>query len=308
MSTYLVTGGAGFIGSHLTDRLINLGYKVIVLDDLSLGKEENINSKAEFIKGSISDTALLEQLFTKANFCYHLAATTSVQKSINDWVACHQNNLTATVNMFNIAAESKVPVVYASSAAVYGTIDKVPINEDINIIPLSPYGMDKYCCELQAKLFADIKGLDSIGLRFFNVYGLRQDASSPYSGVISLFTDKINNDVAINVYGDGNQERDFIHVNDVVQALIKAKDHASTKAEIYNVCTEIGVSINQLIKILFELSNKKVPINYSPAKAGDIYKSIGSASKIKQELNFSSNVTIKQGLTELLKTTNANDE
>lgn len=303
MSTYLVTGGAGFIGSHLVDALVSLNHKVIVIDNLSTGKKENINKKVEFIEADVNDVSVLEDLFKRIDFCYHLAATTSVQKSINNWLEAHNNNLTATVNIFNQAANNNVPVIYASSAAVYGGVEQIPITEEAEISPISPYGIDKYCCELQAKVFASIKKLPTIGMRFFNVYGPRQDPNSPYSGVISIFTDRVNNNKSINIYGDGDQERDFIYVADVVEALVIAGakiKNIGAKAKIYNICTGEGTSINELAKIIFDLSSKKVDINYLPAKEGDIYKSIGDFNKINNDLAFKSKVSISKGLLNLI--------
>ena len=285
MSTYLVTGGAGFIGSHLVDRLILEGNKVIVLDDISDGKEANLNPEAEFIQGTILDSALLENIFAQIDFCYHLAATASVHKSISDWEKVHTNNLTGSIAIFNAASSADVPVIYASSAAVYGVPAKTPIAENDPTNPTSPYGLDKLCAEKQAKLFGDIHGLKSLGLRFFNVYGSRQDPSSPYSGVISIFVDRISKNMPVKIYGDGGQERDFIHVEDVVEALMQSREYASIESDIYNVCTGSAITINELAKIISEILGKKAEILHEPAREGDIYKSIGNASKIRNILS-----------------------
>jgi UDP-glucose 4-epimerase len=300
MSRYLITGGAGFIGSHLADYLIAQNHEVIVFDDLSSGKRSNINVECQFIEGCITDTELLNSVFDKVDLCYHLAAIPSVQKSIDDWLECHKINLGGSVNIFNEAAKRDVPVIYASSAAIYGNSEIMPISEASNIDPKSPYGVDKYCCELQAKLFADIHGLKNVGLRFFNVYGPRQDPKSPYSGVISIFADKINNNMPIEVFGDGGQERDFIFVADVVKALIAAGKNASTKAQVYNVCTGDTISINELINTFFILLNKEVVVNYYDAREGDIYQSLGDPSKAKKELDFSSDISVQEGLKSIL--------
>lgn len=300
MSTYLVTGGAGFIGSYLVDKLIELKHEVIVLDNLSTGKIQNINPECQFVKGDINDSAILKILFAKVDFCYHLAATASVQKSIDNWLECHNNNLTGTINVFSEAAKNNVPVVYASSAAIYGTTAVIPINENTNIEPESPYGLDKYCCELQAKMFAKVYGLHTLGLRFFNVYGKRQDPHSPYSGVISIFIDRIKNNLPIEIFGDGKQQRDFVFVDDIVKALISAEYHVSTKADALNVCTGRGVFINELAEILFKLSNNPSNIKYYPAKVGDIYKSIGNPQKMLDLLGFKANINIEEGVSKLL--------
>lgn len=300
MSRYLITGGAGFIGSHLADRLIAEGHQVTILDDLSSGKEGNINIDCKFINGCITDQKLVETIFSEVDFCYHLAAIPSVQKSIEKWVACHEANLTGAINVFNEAAKRNVPVIYASSAAIYGNSLEVPISEDSDIDPESPYGLDKYCCELQAKLFGKIYGLKNIGLRFFNVYGKRQDPKSPYSGVISIFADKIINNKTIEVFGDGTQERDFIFVEDVINALIAAEDKVSVESEVYNICTGNAISINELIKSFFSVLGKEVEVKYSSAREGDIYRSLGRHIKAENKLGFKSKIDLKTGLKKMI--------
>lgn len=299
MSTYLVTGGAGFIASHLVDKLIEEGNEVIVLDDCSDGNKHNLNSKSKFVQGSILDAKLLEDIFSKVDFCYHLAATASVQKSISNWRKVHTNNLTGSIAIFNEASKKKVPVIYASSAAVYGAPTKTPISEDDSKNPTSPYGLDKLCVEHQAALFGGIHGLKSLGLRFFNVYGTRQDPSSPYSGVISIFVDKIKQNKPIKIYGDGKQERDFIYVDDVVKTLLKSRDFVSTTSDIYNVCTGEAITISDLAQIISKILGKEVEIEYLTAREGDIYKSIGNPSKIKK-LGCEKFIDIESGLSKLL--------
>jgi len=296
MSSYLVTGGAGFIGSNLVDYLVNAGHQTTVLDSLLTGKIENINKLAKFIHGSITDAPLLEAAFDGIDVCYHLAAIPSVQDSIKNWSKCHQVNLGGSINVFEIAAKKNIPVIYASCAAVYGSPLNVPIREDSAIAPVAPYGFDKYSNEVHAKLFADLKGLKSTGLRFFNVYGSRQDPASPYSGVIPIFAKKILNGEKIQVFDDGNQTRDFINVSDVVQALIKANNKQSLEASsVFNVCTGRGVSVNDLINILFEIMGKEVDIEYLPRRNGDVYNSIGDASKAKELIGFEAAIDIREG-------------
>jgi len=299
MSTYLVTGGAGFIGSHLADKIIENGSNVIILDNFSDGKKANVNPKCELVEGSILDRNLLKDIFKKVDFCYHLAATASVQKSISSWPEAHANNLTGTINIFSEAAERDIPVIYASSAAIYGTPTTTPISEDDAKEATSPYGLDKYCCEKQAMLFGKLKNLRSIGLRFFNVYGKRQDPSSPYSGVISIFLDKIQNGETITIYGDGQQERDFIFIDDVVKALLASQNFVSIESDIYNVCTGTSTTINDLLATIAGILNKKPSIEYLPTREGDIYRSIGNPSKLKK-LNISDFVDIREGLRKII--------
>lgn len=297
----LVTGGAGFIGSHLSECLLFNGDNVTVLDNLSSGKVSNIPDKCNFILGDINDTELLAKVFEKVDICYHLAAIPSVQKSIENWIACHNVNLVGTVNIFLASRVRAVPVVYASSAAVYGDTKVLPISETSNINPKSPYGLDKYYCELQAKAVADIYGAKTLGLRFFNVYGPRQDPHSSYSGVISIFVERIKHSKPLDVFGDGYQERDFIFIDDVVRALILAKDNVSNEAKIYNICTGSGCSVNFLIDTLFDVFEKKVAINYLNPRLEDVYKSIGSSKEAQKELGFKATYSLKDGLKALTR-------
>lgn len=300
MSSYLITGGAGFIGSHLANRLIEEGHSVTILDCSDVAKIENVNRHAKIIKGSITDPDALNRAFENIDICYHLAAVPSVQKSIDDWHESHQINLGGTVAIFEIAAKKNIPVIYASSAASYGSPKSIPVSESDICNPMSPYGFDKYSTEIQANLFATIKGLKSVGLRFFNVYGPGQDPKSPYSGVISIFIDKILSGKSLDIFGDGSQERDFIYVDDVVNALIKANNKVALEnSAVLNVCSGNGTSLNELIEILFDLLNIKVDVKYLPSREGDIYKSIGNASKAKELIDFSASITIKEGLKKL---------
>jgi UDP-glucose 4-epimerase len=301
MSSYLVTGGAGFIGSHLANRLINLGHKVTILDDLSSGKKSNVNQSANFIQGSITDTSALEAAFKDIDFCYHLAAIASVQESIEKWSECNRINLGGSINIFEMASRKNIPVIYASSAAVYGNPESLPIKEDSIILPLSPYGFDKYSVEEHAKLFTHLKGLQTIGLRLFNVYGSGQDPNSQYSGVISIFIDKILNNEKPQIYGDGSGERDFIYIDDVIGALLAASGAITLyNGQVFNVCTGTGVSINRLISIIYKILNKEPAVDYLSVKTGDIYKSVGSPAKLQSLLGFKANIDIETGLKDLL--------
>lgn len=295
----LVTGGAGFIGSHLVDHLIYNGDNVTILDNLSSGKISNVSKASNFILGDINNTELLKEIFNKIDFCYHLAAIPSIKESIENWVESHTVNLVGTINIFLAAKERKIPVVYASSAAVYGDTKILPLSESSKVNAISPYGLDKYCCEQQAKAFFHIYGLKTIGLRFFNVYGSRQNTNSSYSGVISLFIEKIKHNEILNVYGDGKQERDFIYINDIVKALLLAKSSVLDKDNIYNVCTGTAYSINFLINTLAEIFEQKLHINYLAPRLGDIHKSVGDIKKAKKELKFKASYSLKEGLTML---------
>ncbi|WP_341794041.1 MULTISPECIES: NAD-dependent epimerase/dehydratase family protein [unclassified Rickettsia] len=297
----LITGGAGFIGSHLADYLLKAGHNITIFDDLSSGKIENISKECKLIVGDINDANILEKTFDKIDFCYHLAAIPSVQKSIDNWLACHKVNLTGTINVFLEAAKRKIPVIYASSAAVYGNSTQMPLSEENIGKFISPYGVDKYTSELQASVFAHCYGLKSIGFRFFNVYGQRQDPNSPYSGVISIFINKLQNNKPLNIYGDGTQERDFIFIDDVVKCLALAKDYISVEPQIYNLGIGYGTPLNYLIKTLFQAVGHEVKLNYLSAREGDIYKSISNPEKVEKNLGFKASIKLSEGIASLIK-------
>lgn len=303
MKSFLITGGAGFIGSHLADFLIKAGHPVTVLDDLSSGRTENLSEHCKFIKGSITDRAMVAKACQGIDACFHLAAVASVQQSIHDWEACHQVNLVGSINIFQEAARCGFPVIYASSAAVYGDPASVPIKEESVIKPLSPYGFDKYSTEYQAMLSSRLLGLSSVGLRFFNVFGPRQLASSPYSGVISVFADQLSLGKTLTIYGDGKQQRDFIYVSDVVKALYQAYQYASSLSDacgVFNVCSAVATEINALADTICGLLGRAATIEYQDPRVGDIRQSVGCAALAKAELGFSSQTSLLDGLKKML--------
>ncbi len=298
MSKYLITGGCGFIGSHLADTLIECGNEVRILDDLSTGKRVNAPKGAELLIGSVTDLKLLEQALEGIEGVYHLAAIASVQKTIEKWHETHLINQGGTVAILEQIARSKrtIPVVYASSSAVYGNTSHYPISEETPQLPLSPYGVDKLACEWQARIAWNVHKIPSIGLRLFNVFGPRQDPSSPYSGVIAIFSKRIPKGDPITIYGDGEQRRDFIYVKDVVRIMVKAMSKTRSDAEIYNVCTGKDISVNQLAEIIGKLSRTQVEKQYAPPREGEVRISCGDPSKIKHALQLEASFTIEEGL------------
>jgi UDP-glucose 4-epimerase len=302
---YLVTGGCGFIGSHLCDALHRQGHTVLALDNFSNGKRENINGTATIIAGDILDKKLMIDLMQKVDGCFHLAAITSVELSNRDWLATHEINLIGTLNVFDCARKVKnfnknVPVIFASSAAVYGDNNNIPLNENELATPLTAYGADKRSCELHARVATDIHHVPTIGLRFFNVYGSRQDPHSPYSGVISIFKDDIQHNKTLPIYGDGEQSRDFVHVSDVVDCLIKAMNHHNKQAQFYNVCTGKCTTIKELAHLFAKAANKKCELEFLPKRNGDIVFSSGDPTLARKELDFVAKVKLAQGITQLL--------
>src|SRR3569623_3620603 len=249
MSTYLVTGGCGFIGSHLAETLIADGNQVRIIDNLSTGKFENKATAAELSLGDVADGETVRQAMAGIDGCLDLAAVASVEQSSRDWLGTHRTNLTGAITVFDAARTSarQAPVVYASSAAVYGNTPNLPLTEEAATRPLSAYGAGKLGCEQHALVAGQVHGGPTCGLRFFNVYGPRQDPTSPYSGVISIFSERLKHGRDITIFGDGEQTRDCVFVGDVIRALKLAMIRASTRAPVYNVCTGVAISIRELV-------------------------------------------------------------
>ncbi len=305
MSLFLVTGGAGFIGSHLADSLLADGHQVRVLDDLSTGKRANLPPQAELIVGDVADPATTEAAMAGAAGCYHLAAIASVQRGNEDWIGTSHVNLGGTLAVLNAARTSGpgcVPVVYASSAAIYGDLGDATATEDTRPAPLTAYGADKLASELHAKVAWHVHHVPTLGLRFFNVYGPRQDPGSPYSGVISVFAAAVTAGAPITLHGDGEQTRDFVHVGDVV-AHLRAAMHQLARApaaSVLNVCTGRQTSITELARLLATLAGRTAVTRHGPARAGDIRRSQGDPSRARQSLGVSAERRLAEGLTSLL--------
>jgi len=303
----LVTGGAGFIGSHLVEELLSQGREVVVLDDLSTGKLENLpkSDRLKFVKGSVTDRGLLRELFSSYPFksVFHLAAVASVQRSVEEPVYCHQVNFDGTLYLLEEARKRGIgKFVFASSAAVYGDHPELPKREESPVKPITPYGVHKYASERYVVNSASLYGLDAVALRFFNVYGERQDPSSPYSGVLSIFIDRIKRfkggeKVSIDIFGDGRQTRDFIYVKDVVKALLTVES-GQTSGKVYNVGTGKESSLLEVLEVLGELVGELPPVRFLPPRPGDIRRSVADISRLK-ELGFEPSYSLKEGLKRL---------
>ncbi|MHA1567169.1 MAG: NAD-dependent epimerase/dehydratase family protein [Alphaproteobacteria bacterium] len=299
MSHYLITGGCGFIGSNLAEAMLAAGHKIRVLDDLSTGKHENLPPNTELLVASITDADAVDKAMRGVDACIHLAAIASVQRSTEQWAGASQVNLTGTINIFQAARQAPngpLPVVYASSAAVYGTASAPIITEDLPKRPTSAYGVDKLGCELHASIGGGLFGLPTFGLRFFNVYGPRQDPSSPYSGVISIFMDRISTGAAITINGDGEQIRDFIYVGDVVSAIQSALTAASPQAPVANLCTGEPTTINDLLALIGQCFDRVPEATFGAPRAGDIQRSLGDNALAKKLLNWKPKVSLREGL------------
>jgi UDP-glucose 4-epimerase len=306
MAFYLVTGGCGFIGSHLTDALIGHGHSVRILDDLSTGRIENKHAAAELIKGDVADADLVAKAMRDVDACFHLAAVASVERGNNDWSGTHRTNLSGSITVFDAARRARpgtpVPVVYASSAAVYGDNPDAPLNETSTTQPLSAYGADKLGTEQHGLVAWHVHGVPTRGLRVFNVYGPRQDPASPWSGVISIFCDRLRTGRGIVIFGDGLQCRDFVFVSDVVRALLAAMKHATAEAMVFNVCTGTQTTIRGMATSIAETLGIMPDIYFAPARKGDIRLSYGDPSRARVTLGFEACTGLAEGLMKTLLT------
>lgn len=304
MAHYLVTGGCGFIGSHLSDALLAAGHRVRILDDLSTGKLANKPDAAELIEGDVADPACVAPALAGTDGCFHLAAVASVEKSNRDWLGTHRSNLTGCITVFDAARRARsdqpIPVIYASSAAVYGDNSHVPLTEDSATLPLSAYGADKLGCELHARVAGHVHGVPTVGLRFFNVYGPRQDPTSPYSGVITIFAYRLRAGQPVTIYGDGNQTRDFVYVGDVVAALMAAMRVLPSGSPVLNVCTGRATSILEIAHTMARLCRVSPTFEFQAPRSGEARVSLGDPARAAAVLGSRAGTALPDGLARLL--------
>jgi UDP-glucose 4-epimerase len=299
MQRFLITGGAGFIGSHLADALLAAGAAVRVLDDLSTGKRENLDRRCELRVADVADPEAVRAAFADVDGCFHLAAIASVARGNEDWRGTHRTNQTGTITVLEAARDAgRRPVVYASSAAVYGDLAGAVAREASPCVPLTAYGADKLGSELHARVARHVHGVPTLGLRFFNVYGPRQDPASPYSGVVSIFAARLARGEALSVHGDGEQTRDFVFVADVVVHLRAAMTRLAVEgsAEVFNVCTGRATSVLDLAQVLGALLGRPPRIAHAPARAGDIRHSLGDPAAARAALGVAAETGIAAGL------------
>jgi nucleoside-diphosphate-sugar epimerase len=297
---YVVTGGAGFIGSNTVDELVRRGESVVVLDDLSAGKEDNlaeIRNKISFIKGSINDLEAVRRAMHEADYVLHLAARTSVPRSLKDPLETNKVNIEGTLNVLVAARDAKVKrVVLAASSSAYGETPTLPKVETMQPEPISPYGVTKYVCEVYAQMFGKVYGLQNVSLRYFNVFGPRQDPSSPYSGVLSKFCTAFLEKTDPVVYGDGEQTRDFTYIENVVQANLLACEAPTATGKVINVGTGARISLNQTLQLLREISGDQLQAKYEPAREGDMRDSQADVTLSRGLLKYEPTVDFATGM------------
>ncbi len=296
MASYLITGGCGFIGAHLALDLAREGHGVRVLDNFSTGSREKLPAGCELMAGDVADGRLVHECMQGMDGCFHLAAMASVPDFNGNWLSTHRTNQSGTINVLDAARRRKTPVVYASSAAVYGDNAEIPLTESSALRPLTAYGADKLGSELHARVAGLVHRVPNMGLRFFNVYGPGQDPASPYSGVISIFVDRLLRGETLIVYGDGQQTRDFIYVGDVVRFLRSAMHKVGCSPAVFNVCTGESVSINQLARSLMSILGLRLPIAHGPSRKMDIRVSMGDPSHAGRRLGISACHSLAEGL------------
>jgi nucleoside-diphosphate-sugar epimerase len=306
-SEILVTGGAGFIGSNLVDRLLEDGFKVKVIDDLSTGDKQNLahlenNESFEFIEGNIQDFDLIKKTVKGVDAVFHEAALVSVTRSVEDPLLSNEINVKGSLNLLKSCVNANVKrFVYASSCAVYGDAKVLPIPEDLSAKPLSPYAVDKLATENYAKVFYEVYGLETVGLRYFNVYGPRQKYG-PYSGVISIFIKRFLENKPPTIYGDGEQTRDFVNVKDVVEANMLTLSKRDIAGEVFNISSGKAFTVNKIVKIIQKITNKEsIDPVYAEPRLGDIKHSYAKITKAQRNLQFEPKVQLEKGLEQLIK-------
>jgi nucleoside-diphosphate-sugar epimerase len=305
MMKYLVTGGAGFIGSHLVRTLLEQGAEVRVLDNFTTGRRENLeglSDRLEVHEGDVRDASKVKEAVSGVDVIFHEAAFVSVPQSMDEPQVCFDVNVTGTSVLFDAARKAGVKrAVVASSAAVYGASDTMPLEEETQLRPLSPYAVSKRVDEMYAELFTGSFGFDVVALRYFNVYGPRQRPDSQYAAAVPIFIRRLLDNQPITIFGDGGQSRDLINVRDVVRANLIASEHSAAPGKIFNICTGIETRLLDLWDVLDELfPNAREPVFTQP-RAGDIYRSLGNPQKAADLIGFRAQVRLVDGLKETVE-------
>lgn len=306
---YLVTGGAGFIGSHIAHTLLERGDSVRILDNFSTGKRENIEvlttqfgqDQLEIQEGDVRNASDVGEAVSDIDIIFHEAAFVSVAQSMEEPQECFDANITGTSLLFDAARKAGVRrAVVASSAAVYGESDAMPLVEETPLQQKSPYAVSKRVNEMYAELFTNEFGFDVVMLRYFNVYGPRQRPDSMYAAAVPIFARRLLDGKPITVYGDGGQTRDLINVRDIVRANIVASEHPDAAGKIFNVCTGVETRLLDLLDVLYEMFPNAPKHEFAPPRAGDLYRSVGSKQKAKDVMGFEAQVSLEDGLKEVV--------
>ena len=304
---YLVTGGAGFIGSHITRALLEQGGHVRILDNFSSGKRENIEamikqfneSQLEVLEGDVRDASRVMEAVRGVEVIFHEAAFVSVPQSMQEPQECFDVNITGTSLLFDAARRAGVRrAVVASSAAVYGESDALPLVEETPLQPMSPYAVSKRVDEMYAELFTNSFGFEVAALRYFNVYGPRQRPDSMYAAAVPIFARRLLDGKPVTVFGDGGQTRDLINVHDIVRANLIASEHPNAAGKVFNICTGIETRLLDLLDVLYQLFPDAPKPEFAAPRAGDIYRSVGSPQKALRIMDFRAQVPLTEGLKE----------
>jgi nucleoside-diphosphate-sugar epimerase len=299
MASYLVTGGAGFIGSHLAEELVRRGHTVRVADNLATGKRRNLAHipGVEFLEGDLADPPVAQRAVHGMDYVLHQAAIPSVPRSVKDPVASHHANVDASLNVLVAARDASVKrIVYAGSSSVYGDTPTLPKREDMPPNPLSPYALQKLVAEQYCRMFTRLYGLETVTIRYFNVFGPRQDPGSPYSSVISLFSTALLAGRRPTIYGDGEQTRDFTYVSNVVDGVLRAAEASSASGESINVATGGRISLNELLRVMNDILGTNLTARFEPPRAGDVKDSQADISKAHKLLGYQPAVALEEGL------------
>ncbi|MHB9054284.1 MAG: NAD-dependent epimerase/dehydratase family protein [Thermoleophilia bacterium] len=300
----LITGGAGFIGSHTAELFVNEGHDVTVVDDFSSSSKSNLDSVADKIKlieQDIRDTTALSRACKNSDVILHLAAVSSVEKSIEEPLTTHEVNTGGCLSVMEAARKNKVRrVIFSSSAAVYGNDPELPKTESSPVLPLSPYAWHKLTGEFYGRNYRELYGIDFLALRYFNVYGARQDPASPYSGVLTIFMNRAAGNEPITIFGDGSQTRDFIHVSDIASVNLLAAGAAGPLPGIINVSRGIETSILEMAELIRKTTGSSSEIVFREARKGDIRRSLASNSLLESALGYRPRVSIEAGLKTLV--------
>jgi nucleoside-diphosphate-sugar epimerase len=306
MSFYAVTGGAGFIGSHLVEELLRRRQTVRVIDNFSTGRRHNVEAATraagasappELIEGDLADLAVARAAVAGADYVLHQAAIPSVPRSVSDPIASNRANIDATLNVLVAARDAGVKrVVFAGSSSAYGDTPTLPKHEEMPSNPLSPYALQKVVGEDYMRLFSRLYGLETVSIRYFNVFGPRQDPGSPYSGVISLFIKWVLEGTPPTIHGDGEQTRDFTYVANVVDGVLRATEASGISGETINVATEGRISLNELLRTIQRIVGTNLAPTYGPPRAGDVRDSQASIQKARRLLGYAPIVPLDEGL------------